>query len=73
MTNANDAAVGSGSGQDFKVKKGEKAKDVAKADGEDIFKLVSAVYKSQVDANALDSTRPMKKIERKIKQKGKKA
>ena len=67
-----------GNEQSFKVKKGEKVKDIAKADGESIFILVSTIYKTQIDANSLDSIRPMKKIDRKVpattkKARGKKA
>ncbi len=72
MAGGNDPSGGGGPGHDFKVKKGEKVKDIAKADGEDIFKLVSTVYKTQVDANALDSVRsvsPTKKLDRKTKSK----
>ena len=62
---SSNAYGGIGNGQDFKAKKGEKVKDIAKSDGESIFILVSSIYKSQIDANALDSTRPMKKLDKK--------
>jgi hypothetical protein len=78
LAGTGNAAGGGGGGQDFKAKKGEKPKDIAKSD-EDIFKLVSTIYKDMVQANALDSIRPMKKLEKKpekkpaTKQKAKKA
>ena len=54
---------GMGTGEGFTAKKKEKvAKDIAKADGETIFALVTAVYKNMVDANALDSTRKAAKL-----------
>jgi len=65
MAGGYDASGRGGNSLDFKVKKGEKVKDIAKSDGEDLFKLVSTVYKTQIEANALDSTRAMKKIDRK--------
>jgi hypothetical protein len=63
-----DGAGGGGGGQDFKAKKGEKPKDIAKAD-QNIFQLVTAIYTNMVQANALDTMRPMKKLEKKPEKK----
>ncbi len=69
------AGSGAGKGQDFKAKKGEKAKDIAKATDASIFQLVHNIYTNMVQANAIDSIRPMKKIDMKLdkKQKAKRA